>query len=263
MTCSDVLPDRAKRFLDTLAATYIDYTAEARLATNVQTEKFINEQLQEINALTDTLERQVDYYRAQNEVLDLTREQNEYFNTLVDLERQLREMDVQAESLDDLGVFLSSPDGSAELPPSSYFMLTTLGWLTKSGTDGTEAKRSAMLLDVKPGSYQVRRLDSSAQYVRGNVVNYLSDKMGTVERRRIDLQSSIRELESRLSGLPKTQRDILAMERKLGVNEKLAVYLLERKAATISPAPASRLRPNSLSAPGTAAWSAQTSAAPS
>ena len=96
-----------------------------------------------------------------------------------------------------------------------------------------EAARTALLLDVKPGSYQVRRLDSSAQHVRGNVVSYLSDKMGTVERRRIDLQSSIRELESRLSGLPKTQRDILAMERKLGVNEKLAVYLLERKAATI------------------------------
>ena len=47
------------------------------------------------------------------------------------------------------------------------------------------------------------------------------------------MQSDIRSLEARLSGLPKTQRDILAMERKLGVNEKLAVYLLERKAATI------------------------------
>ena len=111
------MPDRAKRFLDTLAATYIDYTAEARLATNLQTEVFINGQLDEINALTDTLERQVDYYRAQNEVLDLTREQNEFFNTLVDLERQLREMDVQAESLDDLGVFLSSRDANTELPP--------------------------------------------------------------------------------------------------------------------------------------------------
>ena len=234
MTCSDVLPDRAKRFLDTLAATYIDYTAEARLATNLQTEVFINGQLDEINALTDTLERQVDYYRAQNEVLDLTREQNEFFNTLVDLERQLREMDVQAESLDDLGVFLSSRDANAELPPSSYFMLDD-PWMAEQIGDlmELEAKRTALLLDVKPGSYQVRRLDSSAQYVRGNVVTYLADKMGTVERRRIDLQAQIRDLESRLSGLPKTQRDILAMERKLGVNEKLAVYLLERKAATI------------------------------
>ena len=234
MTCNDVLPDRAKRFLDTLAATYIDYTAEARLATNLQTEVFINGQLDEINALTDTLERQVDYYRAQNEVLDLTREQNEFFNTLVDLERQLREMDVQAESLDDLGVFLSSRDSNTELPPSSYFMLDD-PWMAEQigALMELEAKRTALLLDVKPGSYQVRRLDSSARYVRGNVVTYLADKMGTVERRRIDLQAQIRDLESRLSGLPKTQRDILAMERKLGVNEKLAVYLLERKAATI------------------------------
>ena len=234
MTCTDVLPNRAKRFLDTLAATYIDYTAEARLATNIQTEKFINGQLEEINALTDTLERQVDYYRAQNEVLDLSREQNEYFNTLVDLERQLREMDVEAESLDDLGIFLTSSDGSAELPPSSYFMLDD-PWMADQVGELMElkAKRNALLLDVKPGSYQVRRLDSTAQHLRGTVVSYLSDKMGTVERRRVDLQSDIRTLETRLSGLPKTQRDILAMERKLGVNEKLAVYLLERKAATI------------------------------
>ena len=82
-----------------------------------------------------------------------------------------------------------------------------------------EAKRSAMLLDVKPGSYQVRRLDSSAQHLRGNVVTYLADKMGTVERRRVDLQSDIGQLESRLSNLPKTQRDILTMERKLGVTK--------------------------------------------
>jgi len=234
MSCSDVLPDRAKRFLDTLAATYIDYTAEARLATNVQTEKFIGGQLEEINALTDTLERQVDYYRAQNEILDLTREQNEFFNSLVDLERQLREMDVQSQSLDELGAFLTAPGGSAELPPSSYFMLDD-PWMAEQigALMELEAKRSAMLLDVKPGSYQVRRLDSSAQHVRGNVVTYLADKVGAVERRRVDLQADIRELESRLSGLPKTQRDILAMERKLGVNEKLAVYLLERKAATI------------------------------
>ena len=56
LTCRDVIPGRAKRFLDSLAATYIDYTAEARLATSLQTEVFIDGQLDEINALTDTLE---------------------------------------------------------------------------------------------------------------------------------------------------------------------------------------------------------------
>ena len=72
LTCQDVLPSRAKRFLDTLSATFIDYTAEARLATNLQTEEFINDQLIEIEALTDTSERQVDFYHTQNQVLDLT-----------------------------------------------------------------------------------------------------------------------------------------------------------------------------------------------
>ena len=199
MTCSDVLPDRAKRFLDTLAATYIDYTAEARLATNLQTEVFINGQLEEINALTDTLERQVDYYRAQNEVLDLTREQNEFFNTLVDLERQVARDGRAGGIARRLGRVPFVPRRQRRAAPSSYFMLDD-PWMADQIGDlmELEAKRTALLLDVKPGSYQVRRLDSSAQYVRGNVVTYLADKMGTVERRRIDLQAQIRDLESRL-----------------------------------------------------------------
>ena len=233
LTCQDHLKERAKRFLDTLAATYIDYTAEARLATSIQTEQYISEQLDEINGLTENLERQVDYYRAQNEILDLTREQTEYFNTLIELEGELKELNFQAASLEELGEFLAVP-GSSELSPSIYLSLDD-PWLAEQIGElmSLEAKRSAMLLDVKPGSYQIRRIDSTAQHVRSNVVQYLADQSGVAERQRIDLRTEIAELESRLAALPKTQRDILAMERKLGVNEKLAVYLLERRAATI------------------------------
>ena len=232
LTCQDVLPSRAKRFLDTLSATFIDYTGEARLATNLQTEAFINGQLAEIEALTDTLERQVDYYRAQNQVLDLTREQAEYFTTLVDLERRQRELDMESGSLEDLEVYLMNP--TDQLPPVSFLALED-PVMTQQLAELYElqAKRSAMLLDVQPGSYQIRRLDSTAKHVRGGVVEYLADRVGNVERQRVEIAGNIRDMESRLSDLPKTQRDILAMERKLGVNEKLALYLLERKAATV------------------------------
>ncbi len=76
LKCQDMMPGRAVRFLDSLAATFIAYTAEAKLETSLQTEKFINSQLVEMQAITDTLERQVDYFRAQNDVLDLTMEQS-------------------------------------------------------------------------------------------------------------------------------------------------------------------------------------------
>ena len=232
LSCQDVLPSRAKRFLDTLAATFIDYTAEARLATNLQTEAFIGEQLAEINALTDTLERQVDFYRAQNQVLDLSREQAEYFTTLIELERRQRELDMESGSLEALEAYLQNP--TDQLPPVSFLALED-PVMTQQLAELYElqARRSAMLLDVQPGSYQVRRLDSTAKHVRGGVVDYLADRVGDVGRRKVEIAGDIRDMESRLSDLPKTQRDILAMERKLGVNEKLAIYLLERKAATI------------------------------
>ena len=95
-----------------------------------------------------------------------------------------------------------------------------------------QARRSAMLLDVQPvlpgATPGLHRQARSGR--RGGLP---ADRVGDVGRRKVEIAGDIRDMESRLSDLPKTQRDILAMERKLGVNEKLAIYLLERKAATI------------------------------
>ena len=162
----------------------------------------------------------------------MSREQAEYFTTLMELERRQRELDMESGSLKALEAYLQNP--TDQLPPVSFLALED-PVMTQQLAELYElqARRSAMLLDVQPGSYQVRRLDSTAKRVRGGVVDYLADRVGDVGRRKVEIAGDIRDMESRLSDLPKTQRDILAMERKLGVNEKLAIYLLERKAATI------------------------------
>jgi len=232
LKCQDMMPGRAVRFLDSLAATFIAYTAEAKLETSLQTEKFINSQLVEMQAITDTLERQVDYFRAQNDVLDLTLEQSQAFERLLTLENQKRLLEMQDNSLLTLEDYLRNP--GTDLPPVGYLSLEDGIMVDKLGElYGLQARRSAMLLDVQPGSYQIRRIDSAMTLVRTGMVSYLADMMAEMERQKVELSAQILEVENMLTGLPKTQRDILAMERKLAVNEKLAVYLLERKAATI------------------------------
>ena len=47
------------------------------------------------------------------------------------------------------------------------------------------------------------------------------------------MRGQINSLEDRLSGIPATQRDIVVMERKLQVNEKLYVFLLEARAQNV------------------------------
>ena len=234
LSCRDVLPSRAKRFLDTLSSSYIDYTAEARHASNLQAEKYIDNQLLEIESMTDSLAQLVDFYKDEKNIIDLSKEQAQYFSMLVDLESQRRELDLQLESLNGLNAYLNSSSTNSDLPPTSYLFVDDKLMTDQMGEIFTlQARRSSLLLDVKEGSSAIRRLDSTMSQIRVGIKGYINDFRIALIGRRKDLSVEIRLLEVRLASLPQTQRDILAMERKLSVNEKLSLFLLEQKATTI------------------------------
>ena len=234
LSCRDVLPTRAKRFLDTLSSTYINYTAEARHASNLQAEIYIDNQLIEIESMTDSLAQLVDFYKDKKNIIDLSKEQAQFFTMLVDLERQRRELDLQLESLNSLNNYLASSSANKELPPTSYLFVDDKLMIDQMGELFTlQARRSSLLLDVKEGASSIRRLDSTMSQIRFGIKGYLNDFRSALTGRRNDLSVEIRLLEVRLASLPQTQRDILAMERKLSVNEKLSLFLLEKKATTI------------------------------
>jgi len=234
LSCRDVLPTRAKRFLDTLSSTYINYTAEARHASNLQAEQYIDNQLIEIESMTDSLAQLVDFYKDEKNIIDLSKEQAQFFTMLVDLERQRRELDLQLESLNSLNNYLASSSANKDLPPTSYLFVDDKLMIDQMGELFTlQARRSSLLLDVKEGASSIRRLDSTMSQIRFGIKGYLNDYRSALTSRRNDLSVEIRLLEVRLASLPQTQRDILAMERKLSVNEKLSLFLLEKKATTI------------------------------
>ena len=119
---SSTLAGRAQEFLSILSEEYIEFTKEDRLESSLKTEKFINIQLEELVSIMDSLEMQVDGFKQQNEILDLSREQTEFFNALVQLETQERELEFRLEALSSLRKYLSSGLEGNSLPPTSYLI---------------------------------------------------------------------------------------------------------------------------------------------
>ena len=184
--------------------------------------------------MTDSLAQLVDFYKDEKNIIDLSKEQAQYFSMLVDLESQRRELDLQLESLNGLNAYLNSSSTNRDLPPTSYLFVDDKLMTDQMGEIFTlQARRSSLLLDVKEGSSAIRRLDSTMSQIRVGIKGYINDFRIALIGRRKDLSVEIRLLEVRLASLPQTQRDILAMERKLSVNEKLSLFLLEQKATTI------------------------------
>ena len=231
---SSTLAGRAQEFLKILSEEYIEFTKEARLESSLKTEKFINIQLEELVTIMDSLEMQVDRFKERNEILDLSREQTEFFNALVQLETQERELEFRMEALNSLRNYLTSGLEDNSLPPTSYLIEEDPLLIEQvSQLYAMRSERTNALLDVTEDSYQIRRLDSAISNARFTVTKYIEDTREAIVAQRSNVRSQISGLESRLSGIPATQRDIVVMERKLQVNEKLYVFLLEARAQNV------------------------------
>lgn len=231
---TSTLPSRSKQFLDTLARAYIEFTKDAKLESSLRTEEFIDRQLTELVSILDSVERQVDRFKADNRVLDLSREQTDYFNALVDRESELRKVDLRLNGLEAIERQLRSSPEDIGLPPTA--LLAEQDPLLIQQVNrlfDLRNQRTAALIDVTEESYTVRRIDSALRSSRFTIARYIEDSKKVLSQRRTLLAREISGIESRLGTMPSTQRDVLSLERKLKVNEDLYEFLLQAKATAV------------------------------
>ena len=229
----DLRPERAIEFLDVLSKRYIEYSTAAKEDVNAKTDAFIEAQLVQIEANVDSLQDIIDQQREQAEVIDLTRNEQIYFQELVLLESQREELRLSLRSLEALEAYLGRGVENTSIPPSA-FLTSDAGAADKVGQlYDLQLQRTQMLLDVTPSSFQVKRLDSLIATTRFSLFEYITTARQGLEEEDNQFRSRIGELEAKLFRLPKSEREILTIERRLAINDKFYGYLLEQRATNL------------------------------
>lgn len=229
----DRLESRARMFLDTLARIYIDYTLQNELSVNENTQKYIDRQVDEITFILDSLETVLESFKDSKGILDLSREQSEAFRTMAEGEAKLRMLEMRLNGFKGIEDFLIYETDPTIVPPLYFVEGDQL--LSKFAMELYELnqKRVNLLVSMKPIDKRVQQVDSSIKTVRNNIFRYITDNRAAIEQQRKEIEAQNQRLVSELKTIPRTQRDLLAIERKLLVNEKLYTFLLEKKANTI------------------------------
>ena len=157
---NDIRPERAIEFLDALSRRYIEYSTATREAINSKTDEFIETQLLQIEANIDSLQDIIDQQREKSEVIDLTRNEQAYFQELVQLETNQEELRVNLRSLGTLEDYLSRGVENTSIPPSTFLSADAVAADKVSQLYDLQLQRTQMLLVVTPTSFQIIRLDS-------------------------------------------------------------------------------------------------------
>ena len=237
LTLEDEIPYRAIAFLDTLAKVYIDYTAQAQFTINANTLINIDKQLAGVVKILDSLESDLEHYKSDKAILDLSRQEDQYFDELLKYDAKKRSTILWIESLEALEKYIIAIDASKDdklLPPSFYigdhddYLKTAINELYS-----LQMARNRTLYGATKENKAIENLDLTMELLKKNILIYISNSKKGLQQRISEFDNQINDYTSIIKTVPKTQRGLLNIQRKVDVNQKMYMFLLEKRANTI------------------------------
>ncbi len=233
VTTEDEVPERAKLFLDSLSAEYIRQTLKSEYEINENTVNYIDRQLAEVTVVLDQHERELLSYKQDEDVIDIEREENLFFSEMVTYDKQRRQFELDMQALDALEEYVLNSEDERLLPPATFiiedmFLRDMLGSLVNK-----QMERNAMLYSGTAANMAVQEVDSTLRRDRASLLTYINNARSAKQGRMADVQSQVGDYERMLQKLPRKQRDMINIQRRLAVNERLYTFMLEKRASTI------------------------------
>ena len=237
LTLEDEIPARAVTFLDSLSKEYIDYTLQSKIDKNENTLNYIEIQLTEAIDIMSEIEDDMEQYRSQKAILNLSREEAEYFNKLLQFDTEKRKYEMELQSLMSLEDYIISSKDAKEtrlLPPAVYINDND-DFMKKSVNElySMQIKINSVYYGTTDDNPGLQQMKDRVEFLRKDILVYLSNSRKALKSKIKDIKEQIDQYETIIKGIPKTQRDMLNIDRKLQVNEKMYLYLLEKKANTV------------------------------
>ncbi len=137
LTVNDQVEKRAVVFLDTLSKLYIENTLSSQLKINENTLAYIDKQLAEVTSVLNNIEDDLETYKENKSILDLTKQEQEYFSQLSRFESDNTSLRLKYETLESLEKYIIENRDPVLLPHlillrlMILFLLQTLMLYTK------------------------------------------------------------------------------------------------------------------------------------
>lgn len=221
---------KAQDIINTLMGNYITRELTLKHQIGINTINFIDDQLVGIKRDLVFTENELEDFRSNNNILDISQEGTAVFSELRELEQQQSLLGVNISYYDHLQEYLeNNPIGNLATP-------STIG-LTDPGLNNliTELNvlNGQLVITESSGSEinpQVRIIKNQIQHVLKSMQGTVRNLKKNTEFQKEDLQIRINQVEKELSSLPGNERQLVNIQRRFNLNENLFVYLLQQKA---------------------------------
>ena len=234
LSVNDELALRAIVYLDTLTNTYVDYSKRQQLEVNENTLHNIEKQIDTVSILIQEKERELLMYKDENAILNINKEEDDYFTEYIAFTKDKRMLEQKRGSVEALTEYLKSSEDTRVLPPSFYieendeYLREAIGEVRK--------RQIRYEIDKTQKSEENKTMVQSLKEIamlNNDILNYLENLLVAFNRQIEISDSFIKEYSNDIRKLPKSAQGVMNIQRELDVNNKMYLFLLEKKTNTL------------------------------
>lgn len=223
-------PDYGKDILNSIITKYNERGIAEKNLEGEKTARFIDERLAIISSDLSDAEDDIQSYKEQKGITDVTAEAKYQTEVRGNIEKELLMSETQAEIIKMTGEFIADPANAHSLIP-----MTTENTGLQEGIKSYNElmlQRMALASNAKPNNKALQLLDEQIDAMRATIATSVVKAYDSMMVAIREQRSKLNQAMGRLGSVPEQEREFLNMKRQQQVKQQLYMFLLQKREET-------------------------------
>lgn len=225
----DENPQRAEDILNTLIDIYNQDAIRDKNQISVNTACFIGERLRIIEADLDVVDSEIENYKKQHRLTDLTSESNVFLSNSNKLDNDGLSLENQLNMAEYMKAYLLRNSRNSEMIPASIGIQDN--GIQSQIIDYNEqvSKRNKLLANSSERNPLIKDMDATLKSHRNAIIRAIDNLQASLKLQVMNMKTKEQETFDKIANLPTQQKQIVSIERQQKIKEELYLYLLNKK----------------------------------
>ncbi|QMU27422.1 GumC family protein [Adhaeribacter radiodurans] len=241
LSITDAVPQKGIDVINKLLQVYNKEEVDDKNIIASRTISFIDERLKYLTAELSNVEKDVEKYKRQNDLTNVSSQAEQYLVEASDYNKQVAELAIEQDVLESIENYLNQQNEKYQLVPSSLTIQdpTLVGLITRFNE--LQIEREQLIRINRSDNPLIQNINNQLANLRVNILENLKNikKSKAITHRNLQLKSG--QFSAKIQQVPVVERQLIEITRQQEIKQAIYLYLLQKReesalslAATVS-----------------------------
>jgi len=230
MTFKTTVPQKGEDFLNTLIREYSLAGLADKNKTASNTIQFVDSRLDSISGELSQVENEIQQFLSTHAIADIDEQSKVFIDQAGQLDQQMVQQNLQTNTLHQIQSYVSAPESETSYVPSTLGIQDpTLLGLVQDYNRLQLQRIQQLQAGAGPSNPVIKTLDTQLNKLRRDIKENTSNLLKVSQSVTQKLRQQNAEFQSKITNVPKVQRDLIALKRQQEIKSTLYVYMLQKR----------------------------------